>query len=348
MVVYIFTLFLGIWHAFPNTDVVGDESPYVWDVLTSLESKTLIPLMDYSYSLSFYANYALMTIVRLLFFGGNIASLSSYLNSTPWIFYLLPRFVSVIATALLLYFFLRLAKHCKVSFAQRLGAASLIFTNIIFAVIAHTGKMWLLSLLLFFLSFYFLTEAFYREKELTKIIWYRNPIFYSIIFAFLSLANFPFNIIALLNIVYIYYFFYRPSPSLRSLIIYSTITSLFLFLITFLLNYHGWVTQNSANGPGSLDALPAFIWSYLIIGSLIVMPWLLLSLFNVRKILEKKPFWIVTSYLVSYILLLALRATWVGAGPAIYWRYLIYPVFFVGLMLLFVEIRSRYLLYFCR
>ena len=349
LTVYIFSLFLGLWHAFPNMDVVSDESgPYVWNVLDAFKAGTVVPHMDYSYTISFYINYIIMGLVGLLFFGGDIASLASYVGYRDTYLLLLPRLATVIVTILLLVLFLRLVQRQTKSLASRLSLVVLVFTDIIFVVIAHTGKMWLFSLFLFFASFYFLTEAFRRYQELAKLSWYRSPILHSIIFAFLAFANFPFNIIALLNVVYIYYFFYHQLQPLRKLINLATLAGLAIFVLTFLLNRHGWSAQNSLTPTGSLELLPTFIFRYLIEGSYSLMPLLLVSLFlNTRRIVEKRLFWITSSYLLSYLLLLAFRATWIGPEASSYWRYLLYPTFFVGTMLLFTEVRSRYVLYLC-
>jgi len=334
IVAYILLLLVGIWYAFPNLKVVGDEAPFVGGVLRAIEDKTLIPNIDYSYTVSFYANYFLMfpfILVLFIFFGGDTVLLTNFLMENVYIAYFIPRLLSVISAVVILAIFLKMMREWGRSFFERFVVVSIVFGNIIFFTIAHTGKMWLLSLLLWFLSFYFFSRAIENKVEKTNGM-FRDPFFWSPVFAFLSFANFPVNIVALIFVLWLWIIALMNKLPKKSLL-YGTISGIVIFTILFAVNYTGWTTQNSITPIGVRDFLG--ITKYFIYGGLTIMP--LFVLYGIFCTEKRRYFSPVIGALIisffSYLVIIFLRASWVGSELGGYWRYFIYPVFFIGLIL---------------
>src|SRR3989344_1902958 len=201
--VYAALLLVGIWYAFPSLKVVGDEAPYVGGVLRAMQGMTLVPHVDYSYTVSFYANYALMVpfVGVLLLWFGSVASATVFLMEHIYLAYFVPRLVSVFAALALLVLFLALMRAQGKSFSERFALSSIVFCNIMLLVIAHTGKMWMLSLLLWFVAFFFFQKATQEHAVQHQVLHsggLRSASFWSPVFAFLAFANFPVNVIAIL------------------------------------------------------------------------------------------------------------------------------------------------------
>ena len=107
------TLIVGISHALPLTNIIGEEWPYVGGVLRAIQNHTLIPNIDLSYVVSFYANYILAVptlLIMLPFFAFNAGSMINFLIVNFHLFYLVPRTVSIIASVLCAVIFIKLGK----------------------------------------------------------------------------------------------------------------------------------------------------------------------------------------------------------------------------------------------
>lgn len=348
---YCVTLVIGIWHAFPNMDVSHDEATYIWDAVFQLRDGKLTPSIEAAYTISYYLNFIPIALIGLLVFKGDFSQLSQHImleSIATWGIFLIPRLISVIAGVLLLWFFLMHARSLHSPKLQSLAVIVLLFTNILFSVIAHTGKMWMVSILLFFLSYFFLAESYLHVEELKGKAWFRSPVMYSIVFTFLSFANFPLNGIALVNLFYLYYilkkrgvsFHHISRPYLLGVLI--GVTALALLLI---LNWQGWHTQGTSLLLSASKVLDTY-WEYVVKGILFTMPLLLINIANIRRITHKPLFMVLVSYFVLFSIAIAIVATGVGTQPAYYYRYLLIPIVIVGLMLLLAEFRSPKVLMF--
>jgi len=338
--IYFIILIIGIWHAFPNLKIVGDEAPFVGGVLRAMQDRTLLPNIDYSYTLSFYANYLLMipfVLIGLLLFGGNTAMLTKFLMENVYLAYFIPRLLSVGSAMIILALFLSMMRKRGKSFKERLVVSSIVFGNIIFLVIAHTGKMWMFSLLLWFISFYFFDKAI-SEVIQPDEVFYKSPYFWSPIFAFLAFANFPINVIALIFVAWLWLHAWINKLPYKALLA-GTILGASFFVVLFLLNQDGWLIQNSITPVGERNLLGIF--SYFLYGALILMPLHILYLLFCTKIKLSTPVKALIVSLCAYVILVGWRASWIGSLSEGYWRYFVYITFIAGVMFLYFETRRR-------
>ena len=348
---YCVTLIIGIWHAFPNMDVSHDEATYVWDGVTALTSNRITPQIDAAYSISYYLNFFTLALVGFLFFKGDFSQLLTSIQIETiwtWKIFLIPRIISLIATLVLLAFFLTHVRRLHLPKGQGFAITTLLFTNILFSVIAHTGKMWMVSILLFFLSYYFLTESYLHAHELKEKIWYRNPVFYMVLFAFLATANFPLSGISLLNPVFLFYILKKQKQKFSNIsqaLFPGVLIGGALFALALTLNWQGWHSQGTSL-LFSLRIIPYTLWRYVLVGSLITMPLLLINLVQVRRIIYRPLFIALAIHLTYFVAVLSLVATGVGTEPSYYYRYLLIPIVIVALMLLLVEFRSKKIMWF--
>lgn len=348
---YSFALFLGIWHALPNFNVVGDEYPYVVGVFQAFKAHTIIPNILYHYTLSWYLNYLLQIpflALLLIFFKGSVSSLEHFLIYHQEVAYYVPRFISAAATIYIVSVFFLLARKENVSDPHKWVVVCLIFTNILFIAIAHTGKMWMVSLLLFITSFYFLDKTLRSDRSvLESLEWEHNPLFYAVVFPFLALANFAFNIVTFIHIGVLLFLYYKNKTLIQKIIKFGIVGGL-IFTTSFLLNIHGWLDRSLI-----LEVERSILGSlkFLFIYPLYVFPFLLLllafSLFKDRSLdLRVK---ILGIELVVYGALVFIIAPWVGVWPELYLRYLLIPGLIIATMLLYVNIkmwRMAYVLVF--
>lgn len=343
---YSVLLLVGMWHAFPNLLVVADESPYVGGVLRSLQLKTLLPHIDYSYTLSFYANYILFLPFLFVLFishGGDMAGTIAFLSDHTWIAYFIPRLVSVFAVLIMVVLFFKIARNEGRTGNEIFIISTITFTNILFMSIAHTGKMWALSLLLWFLSFYFFSRALERMRtmdvESGRI--YTNPFFWTPFFAFVSVANFPVNILSCIGVLWLGVRILERRVQYASYV-YGCIAGLVSFGILLGLNWDGWVTQNSITQVGIRSYTDIAL--YFIYGGMMIMPLhLLYGLFclTFTRTKIKDEVWILLYTLGAYVVFIFARAPWVGESHVDFFRYFFYPVFFTGLLFLFFSMRGK-------
>ncbi len=339
--VYLILLIVGIWYGFPNVKIVADEAPFVGGVLRALEAKTILPHIDYSYTVSFYANYILMSlymVVTLLVLGGDVGSLTHFLMEHVYVAYFVPRMVSILSAVLILYFFLTWLKEKHVQLRDRLVISSIVFGNILFFVIAHTGKMWFLSLLLWFMSFYSFDKAL-KQKDDSKKMYY-SPFFWTPILSFLGFANFPINIIALLFVGWLWVEVFKNRMHAKPLL-WGTLSGIFVFCLLFGLNHSGWLIQNSITPVESRSVTG--LLSYFMYGAILLMPLQIIYVVWCTRPRFTYPVLALLMSLVGYIGLVAWRASWIGTLSPGYWRYFVYPIFIGGLIMAEFEIKRRYM-----
>jgi hypothetical protein len=343
VLVYLLTLVLGIWHALPNFNVVGDESPYVIGVLKAFQAHTVVPHIIYPYSISWYLSYLLHIpfLAIMLILQGSVSGLEHFVVYNQEVLYYIPRFITVISTLYLIAVFFLLAREASLNVRHKYVVAFLAFTNILFAFVAHTGKMWTLSLGIFVASFYFFDKTLRSDSlSLEKLPWHRNPLFYAILFPFLGMTNFAINMISLVNILVLSYVHYKNKLLWQKIIKFNVIGAL-VFGVFLLLNLNGWLTHGSmapvVEGHHILDSLK-FLTVYTFYTFPFVILLLALSLYKVKRLdLRIK---VLVSYFLLYTLLIIIVAPWASVWPYMFLRYLLYPGFIITLMLLYVDIKA--------
>lgn len=348
---YFGALILGIWHALPNFNVVGDEWPYVVAVFQAFKAHTIIPHIIYQYTISWYLNYLFQIpflAILLIFLKGSVSSLEHFLVYHQEVAYYVPRLVTVLASIYLVSIFFLLGRNNALSKRHVWTVASLIFTSIIFVAMAHTGKMWIVSLLLFTISFYFLDLTLRNDTGLLRVLpWHRNPLFYAVLFPFLALANFSLNIVAMINIAALMFLYRKDTVLLKKIIKFGIVGSL-VFLTFFLLNINGWLDRSllldvERSTLGSLKFLFLYtLYTFPFLSVLLAFSFFKTEQIDIRiKILAVEAF--------VYGALIFALAPWVGVWPQMYLRYLLYLGFIIALMLLYLDIkiwRVAYLMVF--
>jgi len=239
------SFFIGIWHALPMLNVINDEMYFVGGVLRAMESHSILPVVnDVPYgTITYFLNYILFAVFLMLalpFFRFDLLKLKTFLVQSPEWAYLIPRFLSACLALIMLFLFYRFLKKEFEDKKVRLFLLILLFTNIITALILHTGKMWVLSTLLVILSFFYLYRAL-QGKDGDQRRLTRN-ILLSILFSFLALANFPLNLYSLINLP-ILFFFFRKDRKVCFAIIKYFIIGLVVFIIVTLTNFSGIKNQ---------------------------------------------------------------------------------------------------------
>mgnify|MGYP003393294761 FL=1 len=158
------SLLIGMYYALPLRFVVTDEMYFVGGVLKSLEKFSLLPQeTDVPYgTLTYYLNYLLISIFLVILmpiFKFKIAALKTRLIQKPELISWVPRFASFLLSFFYLFFASKLLAKEVPERKSRIFLLIILFTNMIFSAILHTGKMWVLSTLLVFISFFYLYEA---------------------------------------------------------------------------------------------------------------------------------------------------------------------------------------------
>lgn len=324
------TLVVGIWHALPILGVIGDEAPFVGGVLREISVGSIIPHTDYSYTLSFYANYALMLPVLALMYalsGFSVPGLLDTLTVHHYLLYLIPRTVTLLAalgTAALL---LSLGREEAFSVRSRLLVVGLYSSTLIVSLIDHTGKMWGLSVFLAALSVFFAARTVRRVDDRVGIL--GSPSFWSIGFAFLSFANFP-PAVVMLSVVPFFLFLYRKDLRAVHRIILSTLVWSAVFLALFFLNFHGWVTQNAITDPGGAPAASVYenIVHHMHMVFLLLPFLVLVVLLRIGSVTNKPLLTLLLVELFLYVGIVSVRAPW-AAGSVAYYRYEFFVAFFL-------------------
>lgn len=83
------------------------------------------------------------------------------------------------------------------------------------------------------------------------------------------------------------------------------------------------------------------ITSYMWFGfSMVIPPLLFVLVFQTRSFLHNNIVRVLFLELIVFLTLIVARAPWVGDDPQLYIRYFVYPVFIIGVILLYSELRS--------
>src|SRR3989344_9116811 len=214
--------FVGIWHALPMLNVILDEQYFVGGVLRAIEMKSILPLAtDVPYgTVTFYLNYVLQIpflVILLAWKGFSIVSLKAYLVLHPETAYLVPRLLSAMLASAVALAYDRFLRSEGLPLVQRFAVLSVIFSTVIATVTLHTGKVWVLSSVLVGISAlctYLALRAHIRGAQEPVY----GPTFWSIICAFVALANFPLVGVFLINIRLIFFVFCNDAVRFRSTI----------------------------------------------------------------------------------------------------------------------------------
>jgi hypothetical protein len=311
---------VGIWHALPLRDLILDEMYFTGGVLRAIEHHSLFPLAtDVPYgTLTYFLNYLLIgffLLVLLPFFHFDPLQLKLFvLNSSNFI-YLSPRLINSMLAVIYLFLIYKILKKEIDDFRVRLFLIVLLFTNIITSLILHTGKMWVLSVLLVLISFYYLYKTINLNESENKEL--KKDIFLSVLFSFLAFSNFPLNIFSLINIPILAIFFRK-----RGLVGYTfkcALAGVFICALVVLSNFGGIKDQVLGIFPTShllievatrnsiTDSLFLNIEKLFLLFPLMILTIILV----VRdKIKNRKLFAVSLLYFLAYFLLISVVAYW--------------------------------------
>ncbi|MBA3733328.1 hypothetical protein H0W91_03040 [Patescibacteria group bacterium] len=337
-------------------NVIGDEMYYVGGVLRAMEHHTIIPAHgDVPYgTLTFILNYILTVfylIILVPFFKFKIILLKLFLVKYPTIMYLSRRVLSSVLAIVMLFVINRLLEKEFQDTKVRLYLLILLFTNIITTLILHTGKMWVLSVLLIIISFYYLYQTL-EEKE-HNVGSLEKSAFLSILFSFLALSNFPLNFYSLINIPIMISVFRKKREFIVKIVKYTVVCSIIFIgltlynfssirdqIISIFTLYHPITSGLTKN----LNFFQAFYIYF--IKTIILFPLLLLTWFIVLKdeIKNKRLFYISGIYFLSYFFLITLVANW-STDIKTDLRYLFPFGFFLIFILSSYDIKFRKIFY---
>ncbi|OGY45194.1 MAG: hypothetical protein A2744_01405 [Candidatus Buchananbacteria bacterium RIFCSPHIGHO2_01_FULL_44_11] len=341
------SFFVGIGHAFPMFNVISDEMYFVGGVLRAMENHTILPAAgDVPYgTLTYFLNYILVAgflIILLPFFGFSVFNLKMYLVQSPELIYFLPRLLSALLALVLLWLFNQMFKKELADYRSRLLLLILLFTNLLVVSVLHTGKVWVLSIVLSVTSFYFFYQALSqrRSPEFGKKL--ANPLFFSIFFAFLAALNFPIFIFGLINIPILILYFW-PDKKMVLAIVEYTLFALGLYIVISLLNFGGIKTLfiNTFTAYRPLDStvltdnlsVLSSIWLNTQKTLAFFAPLILFLVLVVKNGIKNKIlFFAATAYFLTYFFTISVVATWATTFYA-YSRYLMPLGFFLTLLI---------------
>ncbi len=348
------SIFIGMWHAFPLRFVVFDEMFYVGSVLKALSQHTLLPQgTDVPYgTLTYLFNFALIVIFlagMLPWYGFDLERLTHALTTSPEIVSWIPRLASALVYLALLVFFKRF-------FDRELGDRRLstillvlLFTNMITAIIFHTGKVWVLSTALVLFSFYFLYRAMTEQEEKRR----SRHALTSIVASFLAVANFPIMAFGLINVPAIAFAFRRNRRMLLRAAGYVAAGVLAAGAVAAL-NAHGITSQirgvfeNYLLSPEAVAKNLSFVSSlglYLAKIALLFPLHFIAIVYAARAgIRNKKLFHLSLAYGIAYLLTIAVTARW-AVDFHWYFRYLFPFGFFLTLLLASFNLRPTRFFY---
>lgn len=238
------SFFVGVWYALPMVNTVTDVWPFGGGVLRAIEAHTLLPGYGVAYgTLTFYQNYVAMLLA--LFFGYlavgfDAEALKTLLVLNPSYSLLVPRIVSALTTAVLLFIVYRFLQQHVHSVSWRLALLMLTFGNVLAALLTRSGKMWMLSILLGVVSFIYLYRAITEEQRGLPGLYS----IFSIFAAFLAAANFAFFALFLINIPILLYVFPKTLAVFKRVFV-IILPGATVFLAIFALNAANIVGQVS-------------------------------------------------------------------------------------------------------
>lgn len=345
--------FVGIWHALPIKDVIYDEIYFVGSVLRALENHTILPaLYDVPYgTLTYFLNYILIAFFLLMllpFFQFDVIRLKLFVLNSPDSLYLLPRLISSVLAIFFLLLVYKILKREISDLRSRVFLVIILFTNIVTALILHTGKMWVLSTLLVLASFYYLWQVIEaKEKANEKRI--KKQVFLSIIFSFLAFSNFPLAFFSLINIPILMVVFRKRHDFLRGIIRY-TLVGFLIYIIVTLLNFGSIKNQilsvfyNYRPIVGHVTITASLLFNFLKVIFLFPLMLGALALVIKNKIRNKRLFVISLIYFGAYFLLISVIATWLNNFQESL-RYLFPLGFFLIFIIASFNVNFSYLFY---
>ncbi len=319
--------FIGIWHALPMLNVILDEQYFVGGVLRAIEMKSVLPPVGgvpYG-TVTFYLNYVLQIpflAILLAWKGFNIVSLETYLILHPEIAYLVPRLLSAMIATIVALVYDRFLRSEGLPLPQRFAVLSVMFMTVIASVTFHTGKVWVLSSVLAgtsALCTYLALKAHIRGAQEPVY----GPIFWSIVSAFVALANFPLAGVFLVNIPILLYIFRNDTVRFRA-VTRAILTGVFVFTVVLATNVrniyslviHIFTDFNPIlSGGTSAQALTPFSESFFFHfeQTLVAFPFVIAVIVIAvltRAIQNKLLFWVSFGYAGLYFLTISLVATW--------------------------------------
>jgi SAM-dependent methyltransferase len=351
------SLFIGIWYALPMLSAIGDEF-FVGSVLRAMEHHTIIPAVgDVLYgTITYFLNYILIGIAlvfALPFFRFDVAALKMFLLQSPEYAYIIPRLLNACLALAMLLIFNRFFKKVINDAKARLFLLVLLFTNMITTVIFHTGKMWVLSTLLVIVSFMYLYDAL--EKGADDARRADRSIFFTILFSFLALANFPLSMYSLINLPILLYFFRKDRQSCLVIGKSFLIGVLVFFLVTAMnfesikaqvlsvpddLHTFGIATRFDAVAP--FKSMISNFYKLLLLFPLTLIT--LLASFG-NNIRNKKLFVLSLIYFFVYFVMISLVANGAYLGITDKLRYLLHLGFFLTLIIASFDLHFNKLMY---
>lgn len=346
------TFFIGIWHAFPMLDVIGDTSPFTGGVLRSIEAHSLLPGNWVAYgTLTFYLNYISQIFVlffTFLYFHFDSQQLLEFLILNPQEAYWVARFMTALTGIGMLAVLYRFLKKEIPDAISRLTLLLLLFGNILTAAMLRTGKMWVLSVFLGTLSFTYLYKYLQIRLAGNDRDWKRVA-FIAILFAFLAFANFPLAGYYLLALPIIFYFAPRTKQSYLKLAGYIFVAFI-LFLLIEALNYRNIMAQigdifinfHPLNKPLSSSLSFSSSIRLHLQQAIEVYPLMLVIIISLFTKVKNKPLaYLAAGYALGYFLLVSFLSNWYS-DPGLYLRYL-FPlgIFFFFLLTAVLPINHR-------
>ncbi len=342
------SFFIGLTHGFPLTRVIGDEAPNVGGVLRALEAKTLLPAVgDVPYAtVTYLLSYFFIVVYLLLafpLFGFNMAALKLHFLENPHELYFVVRLGSALLAIATIVLLERMARKSGAARGERLSIILLVMTNLLIASHFRTTKVWVLSTFLVLLSIYYL----YRAQKASAPQSRRAAIVRAIFFACLSLANFPLNLYSVAAVLLLVFVFFRKEEGFYQTVFWGLFWGGLAIGAVSALNWQNILDQAQTMlveaGAGSQFSLVPKILLNNLQRILLLFPLLLIPVLFVRRIRDQKLFTIALVCLFLYLGAISFTATWIS-GTAIFLRYLIPFGLFLGLLLMSLEFRPRFVL----
>lgn len=358
--------FVGIWHALPLVTVIFDEQYLVGGVLRAIEAKSVLPLVgDVPYgTITFYLNYMLQLPYLLILFawkGFSFSALKTYLVLHPEIAYAVPRFLSALIMSIFAVAYDRYLRSEGLPLGHRFAVLSVIFCTITATATLHTGKMWVLSTALSSASALFTYLALrnhWRGRPEKKY----GPIFWAIVLACVSLANFPFSAIFLINVPVFLYLFRHDAVRFAATIRATSIGA-FVLVVAVAANWHNYyaevmrhIEETSGalqSGGATAHAAPSFAASFffhvadLLVAFPLVIAVVVIALAT-HSVRDKLLFWLAIGYASMHFLAIAIiKPSVTEVGTMFHY---IYPLafFFAGMLAALDYKKMRYVLWtFC-
>ncbi len=317
LVFFITGSFVGIWHALPLVTIIFDEQYFVGGVLRAIEASRIVPFANFDVpygTITFYLNYVLQIpflLVLLAWKGFSLVSLKTYLILHPEISYIVPRFISAMIASIFAVAYNRFLRSEGIPLVQRFAVLSVIFCTITATATLHTGKVWVLSTVLAGISALFTYLALRNYiKNRTEAKY--GPIFWGIMCAFVSLANFPLSGVLLINIPIFLYLFRHDAVRFAATVRAVSISSIVL-LVAVAANWQNIYSQVTIQlGLAAADAhvAPSYMASFfvhveeLIVAFPLAIAVILIALAT-RSIRDWLLFWIAVGYSCLYFLAIA-------------------------------------------